>query len=101
MGAHSIVDIYTSGGNDGVPGLHPGHTPYMNAEPWGEGYGADPKWYARRGYPAWEHWPHGEALWSVRFCYANNEFTPQQTMRGKTALLGYLHACSSAGSPAH
>ena len=98
LGPRAIVDIYTSGGNDGVPGLHPGHTPYMNAEPWGAGYQADPKWYARKGYPAWEQWPHGEALWSVRFCYANNEFTPQQTMRGKTALLGYLEALARTGT---
>ncbi len=98
LGPRAIVDIYTSGGNDGVPGLHPGHTPYMNAEPWGTGYQADPKWYARKGYPVWEQWPHGEALWSVRFCYANNEFTPQQTMRGKTALLGYLEALARSGT---
>jgi hypothetical protein len=100
LGGRAIVDIYTSGGNDGVPGLHPGHTPYMNAEPWGSGYQADPRWYARKGYPAWEQWPHGEGLWSVRFCYANNEFTPQQTMRGKTAILGYLQALARAGTTA-
>ncbi len=95
LGSRHVTDIYTSGRNDGVPGVHPGHTPYMNAEPWGEGFMADPKgWYGGRGYPAWEHWPHGEALWRARYCYSNNEFTPQQTMGGKTALLGYLYALS-------
>jgi endoglucanase len=89
-GDRGVDDIYTSGRNDGVPGVHPGHTPYMNAEAWGTGYMADPKWMANKGYPAWEQWPHGEALWRSRQCYSNNEFTPQQTMRGKTALLGYL-----------
>ncbi len=65
----------------------------MNAEPWGKGFMADPKgWYGGRGYPAWEKWPYGEALWKAQYCYTNNEFTPQQTMRGKTALLGYLYS---------
>ena len=68
------------------------HPLYMNAEPWGTGYQADPKWYARKGYPAWEQWPHGEALWSVHFCYANNEFTPQQTCAGR-------RPCSATSKP--
>ncbi|MEM9417709.1 MAG: glycoside hydrolase family 9 protein [Planctomycetota bacterium] len=93
LGSRQVEDIYTSGRNDGTPGVHPGHTPYMNAEPWGQGFMADPKgWYGSRGYPQWEDWPHGEALWRSRHCYANNEFTPQQTMGGKTALYAYLHA---------
>jgi hypothetical protein len=98
LGSRCVEDIYTSGRNDGTPGVHPGHTPYMNAEPWGKGgnFQSDPQWYASKGYPEWKHWPHGEALWKARYCYANNEFTPQQTMRGKTALLGYLY---SLGDP--
>lgn len=96
LGSRHAEDIYTSGRNDGVPGVHPGHTPYMNAEPWGQGFMFDPKWYAARGYPAWEKWPHGEALWRARYCFANNEFTPQQTMRGKMCLLAYLY---SLGQP--
>lgn len=44
---------------------------------------------------AWEFRPHGQALWRARYCYANNEFTPQQTMRGKTALYGYLYSLGS------
>jgi len=96
LGSRCVQDIFTSGRNDGVPGVHPGHTPYMNADAWGRGYKADPRWYAQKGYPAWDQWPHAEALWRARYCYANNEFTPQQTMRGKTLLLGYLY---SLGEP--
>lgn len=92
LGSRHVEDIYTSGRNDGVPGVHPGHTPYMNAEPWGSGFMADPKWMANQGYPAWTEWPHGEAIWRARYCYANNEFTPQQSMRGKQCLLAYLYA---------
>lgn len=93
LGSRQVEDIYTSGHNDGTPGVHPGHTPYMNAEPWGEGFMADPKgWYGSKGFPEWEKWPHGHALWRARYCYANNEFTPQQTMRGKMALYGYLYS---------
>lgn len=91
LGSRYPTDIYTSGKNDGVPGVHPGHTPYMNASAWGQGWMADPQWYASRGYPEWKEWPHGEALWQARYCYSNNEFTPQQSMRGKMALLGYLY----------
>jgi hypothetical protein len=92
LGSRHVEDIYTSGRNDGTPGIHPGHTPYMNANAWSEGYMGDPQWYAKRGYPAWEQWPHGEALWRARYAYANNEFTPQQAMRGKMLLLGYMYA---------
>ncbi len=92
LGSRHADDIYTSGRNDGTPGVHPGHTPYMNANNWGSGYMADPQWYAAKGYPAWDKWPHGEALWRARYCYSNNEFTPQQSMRGKMALLAYLYA---------
>lgn len=92
LGSRHADDIYTSGRNDGTPGVHPGHTPYMNANAWGPGFMADPQWYASKGYPSWDKWPHGEALWRARYCYSNNEFTPQQSMRGKMALLGYLFA---------
>jgi hypothetical protein len=92
LGSRHVDNIYTTGRNDGVPEVHPGHTPYMNSEPWGQGYMADPKWYANKGFPAWAQWPHGESLWPARYCYSNNEFTPQQTMRGKTCLLGYLYS---------
>jgi hypothetical protein len=92
LGSRHVDDIYTTGRNDGTPGVHPGHTPYMNAGAWGRGFMADPMWYASKGYPTWDKWPHGEALWPAPYCFSNNEFTPQQTMRGKMALLGYLWA---------
>ncbi|MEO0587869.1 MAG: glycoside hydrolase family 9 protein, partial [Planctomycetota bacterium] len=62
-GMRHVQDIYTSGRNDGTPGVHPGHTPFMNANPWGSGgFMNDPKgWYGSRGSPAWEQWPYGEA----------------------------------------
>lgn len=92
LGSRHAEDIYTSGRNDGYPGVHPGHTPYMNANNWGQGFMADPQYYASRGYPAWDKWPHGEALWRAPYCYSNNEFTPQQSMRGKMCLLAFLYA---------
>jgi hypothetical protein len=92
LGSRHARDIYTSGRNDGFPDVHPGHTPYMNANNWGSGFMADPQWMASRGYPEWSQWPHGEALWRARYCYSNNEFTPQQSMRGKMCLLAYLYA---------
>ena len=92
LGSRQVEDIYTTGRNDGTPGVHPGHTPYMNAIAWGRGYMADPQWMAAKGYPAWSEWPYGEALWHARYCFCNNEFTPQQTMRGKTSVLGYLYS---------
>jgi endoglucanase len=91
LGKRFPTDIYTSGKNDGSPGVHPGHTPYMNSRAWGKGFMADPQWYAKRGYPDWENWPHAEALWQARYCYSNNEFTPQQSMRPKIVLYAYLH----------
>lgn len=92
LGSRCVEQMFTTGRNDGVPGVHPGHTPYMNADAWGGGYMFDPQYYAKRGYPAWKDWPHGEALWPAPYCFANNEFTPQQSMRGKMCLLGYLYA---------
>lgn len=96
LGSRHVDNIYTTGRNDGSPGVHPGHTPYMNAEPWGNdsagAHMSNPRWYAVKGYPEWNQWPHAEALWPARYCYSNNEFTPQQTMRGKMAVLGYLYS---------
>ncbi|MBC8064513.1 MAG: glycoside hydrolase family 9 protein, partial [Chlorobia bacterium] len=93
IGARSPQDIYTSGRYDGSPGVHPGHTPYMNADAWMKDFFmGDPQWMASKGYPAWKDWPHGEALWRARYCFANNEFTPQQSMRGKMCLLAYLYS---------
>ena len=92
LGSRCPEQIFTCGRNDGVPGVQPGHTPYMNSENWGQGYMADPQFYARKGYPEWKQWPQGEALWPAPYCYSNNEFTPQQSMRGKMCLLGYLYS---------
>ena len=92
-----IAEAYTSGRNDGWPGAHPGHTPYMNENEWGDNFMSDPGWMSSKGHPAWKDgdaadWPQGEALWNHWYNYSNNEFTPQQTMAGKTALYAYLHA---------
>lgn len=89
----SFENAYTSGWNDGVPGVHPGHTPYMNQYDWREGMvmGA-PQWMTAKNYPLVDSWPYSELYYNTRYVYAANEFTPQQTMRGKTALYGYLYA---------
>lgn len=94
LGPRHIVNCYTSGRNDGTPGLHPGHTPYNNLDPWGGDHnGSNPRWFTERCYPDWEEggWPHQEAHFNCRYSWANGEFTPRQTMRGKMALYGYLY----------
>jgi endoglucanase len=99
LGSRCPRQIFTCGRNDGVPGVHPGHTPYMNVDAWGSGYQFDPRFYANKGYPEWSKWPHAEALWPAPYCFANNEFTPQQTMRGKMCLYTYLYALGDTPSP--
>ena len=91
-GERHIQEAYTTGRDDGFPGVHPGHTPYMNARPWGNNFMSDPQWMASRGHPEWGQWPYGEALWNNWYNFANNEFTPQQTMAAKTGMYAYLHA---------
>ena len=49
LGSRCVEQMFTTGRNDGVPGVHPGHTPYMNADAWGGGYMADPQYYAKQG----------------------------------------------------
>jgi hypothetical protein len=96
----SVENCYTSGRNDGTPGLHPGHTPYLNMDDWGRDRGmimARPRWMALRGYPAFEQWPRAECYFNTRWVWAHSEFTPQQTMRGKTALYGYLYGIEKPG----
>ena len=51
-----------------------------------------PTWMTSKNYPAVANWPYGELYYNTRYVYAANEFTPQQTMRGKAALYGYLYA---------
>jgi len=104
-GDRYIKEAYTSGRNDGFPGVHPGHTPYMNEKQWGEGFMSDPGWMSSKGYPKWAEWqgnpdmeenqdtiwPHGEALWNNWYSFCNNEFTPQQSMAAKTGMYAYLY----------
>jgi hypothetical protein len=94
LGERCIVNCYTAGRNDGTPGLHPGHTPYNNLDPWGGTHnGSNPQWFVEKCYPQWNPggWPHQEAHFNSRYSWANGEFTPRETMRGKMALYGYLY----------
>ncbi|MHC5056859.1 MAG: glycoside hydrolase family 9 protein [Planctomycetota bacterium] len=90
----SVLGAYTSGRNDGSPGLHPGHIPYMNLDDWYTGMtmGTPSKLHGKC-YPGdfKRNWPIGEGYFDTRYVWAHNEFTPQQTMRGKMALYGYLY----------
>jgi hypothetical protein len=90
----SVENIYTSGRNDGTPGMHPGHTPYLNLDNWAPNMiMGRPGWMAQQSYPAdVKLWPMGEIYFNTRYVWAHSEFTPQQTMRGKMALYGYLYA---------
>jgi len=95
----SVVNIYTSGRNDGTPGMHPGHTPFLNPYDW---YGGmvmgSPSRMVEKCYPKetnlrrLEVWPMAEISFESRYVYAHSEFTPQETMRGKMALYSYLYA---------
>ncbi|EDY81850.1 hypothetical protein VDG1235_1470 [Verrucomicrobiia bacterium DG1235] len=88
----SVRLCYTTGSLDGVPSMHPGHTPYMNAADWGNGMrGGRPSWITGQCYPDWSNWPHAEAHFETHHIWANGEFTPRQTMRGKFALYAYLY----------
>jgi hypothetical protein len=84
--------MYISGQDDGTPGQHPGMTPYFNNVDWGGGMVmGNPSWMTAFSYPANATWPMGEAYFNTRYVYAHSEFTPQQTMRGKIALYGFLY----------
>jgi len=97
----SVVNIYTTGRNDGTPGMHPGHTPYLNAYDWGGLIMGNPSWMTKKSYPTdVALWPMGEIYFDTRYVYAHSEFTPQQTMRGKMALYGYLYAIAG-NNPVH
>ena len=94
----SVENCYTSGRNDGSPGLHPGHTPYLNMQDWGGSMVmGNPSKLAAKFYPAWDRWPYAEAYINTRYVYAHSEFTPRQTMRFKTALYGYLYGVFARG----
>jgi len=98
-GKRSIQYMYTSGREDGVAGIDPGHTPYLNMDDWfcGMTMGCPSRLY-QNSYPAdfRNTWPIGEAYFNTPWVWAHSEFTPQQTMRGKTALYGYLYALGGA-----
>jgi endoglucanase len=89
----SFENIYTSGRNDGSPGLHPGHTPYLNTVSWGgHMVGSNPGLvFDRFNYPEIDNWPHAEKYINTRFIWTHSEFTPRQTMRGKALLYAYLY----------
>ncbi|MBQ1692756.1 MAG: glycoside hydrolase family 9 protein [Bacteroidales bacterium] len=94
LGERHITDCYTTGRNDGVPGSHPGQTPFNGTETWSRGDGGDAQIILRQCYPSWNDggWPRQESFFNIRYMWVNGEFTPRETMRGKMALLGYLQA---------
>ena len=96
LGERHIVDCYTTGRNDGIPGSHPGQTPFNGTETWSRGDGGDARILLARCYPDWNNggWPHQESFFNQRYLWVNSEFTPRETMRGKMALLAYLHYIS-------
>ncbi len=87
----SVENAYTTGQNDGTPGVHPGHTPYLNIKDWGGLIMGRPQWMTSKNYPNVKQWPLAECYYNTRYVYAHSEFTPQQTMGCKTALYGYLY----------
>jgi hypothetical protein len=92
-GKRSIENMYTTGRDDGYPGLHPGHTPYLNTDDWASSgmVGNRPSVLASFCYPAYSGWPKAEGYFNTRYVWAHSEFTPQQTMHGKAVLYGYLY----------
>lgn len=102
----SVTEAYTSGRDDGVAGVHPGHTPYMNIDVW-SGVGhmtmAHPERLYENSYPGnfTSTWPISEGCFPSRWVWAHSEFTPRQTMRGKMALYGYLNGIASVEPPAN
>lgn len=93
----SVEQVYATGRNDGAPGVHPGLTPYQNTDDWGKNgmIMSRPSWMTAMCYPDYATlWPKAEGYFNTRYVYAHSEFTPQQTMRGKTALYGYLYGIS-------
>jgi hypothetical protein len=88
----SIENAYTSGRDDGSAGLHPGHTPYINTDDWAPSMVmGKPTWMTSKCFPDYSNWPKAEGYFNTRYVWAHAEFTPQQTMRGKMALYGYLY----------
>ena len=95
LGQRHITDCYSTGRNDGVPGTHPGQTPFNGTETWSAGHnGGDARVILKYCYPDWNNggWPRQESYFNQRYFWVNGEFTPRETMRGKMALLAYLYA---------
>ncbi len=94
----SVENMYTDGRNDGSPGVDPGQTPYLNTDDWGTGMiMSRPSWMTAKCYPDYAtKWPKAEGYFNTRYVYAHSEFTPQQTMRGKMALYGYLYGMNKS-----
>jgi endoglucanase len=91
-GKRNTDDIFTTGHNDGTPGLHPGHTPYLNTEDWFCNHVAGcPSVITGQCFPDYSDWPQAEGYFPTRYMWSHSEFTPRQTMRGKNALYGYLY----------
>ena len=99
----STQAAFTTGRNDGSPGVHPGHTPYYNLDDWAPAMiMGRPSWMWSKCFPSnniTTTWPRAELFFDTRFVWAHSEFTPQQTMRGKQALYTYLYALSPAAPP--
>jgi len=84
-------DIYTTGRDDGSPGMHPGQTPYLNHDDWACSMTMGcPSTLYNSTYPEFSKWPKSDGYFPSRYHWAHTEFTPRQTMRGKMALYGYL-----------
>jgi hypothetical protein len=93
----SIEALYATGQDDGTPGQHPGLTPYLNTDDWASGMVMGrPSWMTAFSYPDNSTWPKAEVYFNTRYVWAHAEFTPQQTMRGKIALYGYLYGIRGA-----
>jgi endoglucanase len=101
---HSVEEIYYQGEDDGVEGVKPGITPYGGVVDGSSLIQGSPSWFFGYNYPAGDPkdfrksnqvWPMAECFYDTRYCYFHTEFTPQQTMRGKSALYEYLHSLGS------
>jgi hypothetical protein len=89
----SVNYMYTWGSADNLPGVAPGQTPYLNLDDWSTMIMSKPSALYAGSYPAdfKNTWPIGEGYFDTPFVWAHSEYTPQQTMRGKMALYGYLY----------
>jgi MYXO-CTERM domain-containing protein len=96
----SVNYMYTWGSADNLPGVAPGQTPYLNLDDWSTMIMSKPSALYAGSYPAdfKNTWPIGEGYFDTPFVWAHSEYTPQQTMRGKMALYGYLYGINHGSS---